>query len=353
MLSLTCESNFMGAIRTLVVDDSAFVRKVVREMLCGSPEIDVVGMARNGEDALLMVEQLNPDVITCDLVMPELDGVGFVRKQMSRKSVPILILTASPQDAEGALNALEAGAVDFIQKPTALANEELLFMRDELIEKVKAAALAPAAQLSPQLERIPAARRSPSASRVEIVVLGISTGGPQALRYLVPQFASDFPVPLVIVLHMPVGYTAAFAEKLNEISTLPVKEAFEGCPVQPGEALLAPAGRHLSLKKNSRGQVVVQLSIEPMDKPHRPSVDVLFESAAEIYRNRVLGVVMTGMGDDGKQGAAWIKAQGGTILTQDETSSVIYGMPRSVFEAGLSDGVVSLPSMAEEISNRL
>src|SRR5690349_11681393 len=152
----------MGVIRTLIVDDSAFVRKVVREMLCGSPQIDVVGMAKNGEDALLMAEQLRPDVITCDLVMPLLDGVGFVRKQMSRKSVPILILTASPQDAEGALDALEAGAVDFIQKPTALANSELFFMRDELIEKVKAAALAPQGQLSPQLPRIVAAPPSPA-----------------------------------------------------------------------------------------------------------------------------------------------------------------------------------------------
>ncbi len=343
----------MGVIRTLVVDDSAFVRKVVREMLRGSPQIDVVGMARNGEDALLMAEQLKPDVITCDLVMPVMDGVGFVREQMSRKSVPILILTASAQDAEGALDALEAGAVDFIQKPTALANEDLMFMREELIEKVKAAALAPATQLPSQINRIKAPRPSPPASKVDIVVLGISTGGPQALRYLIPQFAADFPVPLVMVLHMPIGYTAPFAEKLNEICTLPVREAFEGCPVRAGEALLAPAGRHLSFKKTSGGHVVVQLSIQPTDKPHRPSVDVLFQSAADIYRDRVLGVVMTGMGDDGKQGAAWIKAQGGTILTQDEASSVIYGMPRSVFESGLSDDVVSLPSMAREISNRL
>lgn len=335
------------------MDDSAFVRKVVREMLSGSPLIDVVGMARNGEDALLMAEQLNPDVITCDLVMPVLDGVGFVRKQMSRKSIPILILTASSQDAEGALDALDAGAVDFIQKPTALANDELLFMREELIEKVKAAALAPTTQLAPQLNRTEPPRHSPTASRVDIVVLGISTGGPQALRFLLPQFAADFPVPLVMVLHMPIGYTAPFAEKLDDISPLSVKEAYEGCPVRAGEALLAPAGRHLSFKRTSGGHVVVQLSIQPMDKPHRPSVDVLFQSAAEIYRERVLGVVMTGMGDDGKQGAAWIKAQGGTILTQDEASCVIYGMPRSVVDAGLSDGVASLLLMAQEISTRL
>lgn len=344
----------MGLIRTVIVDDSAFVRKVVKEMLSTSPQIEVVGMARNGKDALAMVEQLDPDVVTCDLVMPELDGVGFVRQQMERKAVPILILTASPHDTTGALEALEAGAVDFIQKPTALANDELLFLREELIQKVKAAAQVPPRSVHPE-PIAPGApvRSSRPAANVDIVVLGISTGGPQALRYLLPQFPPDFPVPLVIVLHMPVGYTAPFAQKLAEISRLPVKEAFDGCLVCAEQAFLAPAGRHLSFKRTQEGRVLVQLSIQPGDKPHRPSVDVLFQSAAETYRQRVLGVVMTGMGDDGKQGAAWIKAQGGTILTQDEASSVIYGMPRSVVEAGLSDKAVPLESLAEEISKRL
>ena len=346
----------MALIRTLIVDDSAFVRKVVREMLSRSPHIEVVGMARNGKDALEMVEELNPDVVTCDLMMPELDGVGFVRKQMARKPVPILILTASPQDAERVLEALNAGAVDFIQKPTALATDDLLGMREELIQKVKGAALVPSQSLllpkSPHEIKRPAQTSSP-ATNVDIVVLGISTGGPQALRYLLPQFPADLPVPLVMVLHIPVGYTALFAEKLAELSSLSVKEAYEGCPVQSREALLAPAGRHLTFRRNPSGQVVVQLSTQPSNKPHRPSVDVMFQSAAEVYRNRVLGVVMTGMGDDGKQGAAWIKAQGGTILTEDEKSCVIYGMPRSVVEAGLSDGAIPLESMAEEICKRL
>ncbi len=159
-----------------------------------------------------------------------------------------------------------------------------------------------------------------------------------------------------MVLHIPVGYTALFAEKLSELSKLPVKEAYEGCFVEPRQALLAPAGQHLSFNKKRSGQVVVQLSSQPSDKPHRPSVDVLFQSAAEIYRNRALGVVSTtGMGDDGKQGAAWIKKapEGGTILTESEGSCVIYGMPRSVVEAGLSDAAVPLESMAQEIYKRL
>jgi two-component system chemotaxis response regulator CheB len=185
------------------------------------------------------------------------------------------------------------------------------------------------------------------------VVLGISTGGPQALRYLLPRFAEDFPVPLVIVLHMPVGYTGPFAEKLNELSRLRVREAFEGGIVQANEALLAPAGQHLKFKRTGGGRVAAQLSSQPAGKPHQPSVDVLFQSAAETYGARVLGVVMTGMGDDGKEGAACIKARGGTVLTQNEASCVIYGMPRSVVEAGLSDGEVALTSLAEEIGNRL
>jgi two-component system chemotaxis response regulator CheB len=303
-----------------------------------------------------MVEQLKPDVVTCDLTMPELDGVGFVRKQMARKPLPILLLTASSQDAELVLDALSAGAVDFIQKPTTLATDDLFDIAQALIQKVKDAAMAPSRALtlpeSPTENRIPA-KAVASASNVDIVVLGISTGGPQALRYLVPQLPVDFPVPLIMVLHIPVGYTTLFAEKLAETSKLPVKEAYEGCPVLRGQALLAPAGKHLSFKRNPSGQIVVHLSLDPKSKPHRPSVDVLFQSAAETYRNRVLGVVMTGMGDDGKQGAAWIKAQGGTILTEAESSCVIYGMPRSVVEAGLSDGTASLKSMAAEICKRL
>ena len=345
----------MSAIRTLIVDDSAFVRKVVREMLSASPYIEVVGTARGGADALQMVETLNPDVVTCDLIMPEMDGVGFVKQQMARKPVPILILTASPQDAELVLDALEAGAIDFVQKPTALASDDLFSVREELVEKIKAAAKASShAPRSAETKAGPS-RLWPSGAKakLDIVVLGISTGGPQALRYLVPQFPADFPVPLVMVLHMPVGYTAIFAEKLAEISQLRVIEAFEGCPVQPGEALLAPAGRHLTFRQTALGGVVAQLSIRPLDKPHRPSVDVLFQSAAEVYHNRVLGIVMTGMGNDGQEGAAYIKAQGGIVLTESEESCIIYGMPRSVVESGLSDAAVPLVSMATEINKRL
>jgi two-component system chemotaxis response regulator CheB len=354
MPSLTCESADMHVIKTLIVDDSAFVRKVLREIFASSPFIEVIGHAKNGQEALEMAETLKPDVITCDLNMPELDGVSFVKKQFARRPLPIVILTSSPQDTGQVIEALEAGAVDFVQKPSARANDSLRLIREELVQKVKFAAAAKFRSSQPtQLDSGPVLTPARAAENVDIVVLGISTGGPQALRYLLPQFARDFPVPLVMVLHMPIGYTAPFAEKLKETSQLDVQEAFEGCIVAPRQALLAPAGRHLTFKRDASGQVKINLSLRPSDRPHRPSVDVMFQSAAETYGGRVLGVVMTGMGNDGMQGAAWVKAQGGMILTESEESCIIYGMPRSVVESGLSDGEVKLSSMVLEINNRL
>jgi two-component system chemotaxis response regulator CheB len=280
--------------------------------------------------------------------------VGFVKEQFRRRPLPIVILTASPQDTEEAIKALDAGAIEFVQKPTALATDTLRLVREELIEKVKSAANA-SFRPSPPDRAAPAPLTAPSpvARNVDIVVLGVSTGGPQALRYLVPQLAADFPVPIVIALHMPLGYTGPFAEKLAEISPIVVKEAFEGCPVVSQQVLLAPAGRHLSFKRDSGGQVSIRLSHQPPGKPHKPSVDVMFQSAAEVYGRRVLGVVLTGMGSDGAQGAVAVKARGGMILTESEESCIIYGMPRCVVEAGLSDGEVALASMATEINKRL
>jgi two-component system, chemotaxis family, protein-glutamate methylesterase/glutaminase len=340
-------------IRTLVVDDSAFVRKVVKEMLCRSPLIDVVGAARDGAEALELVEELKPDVVTCDLLMPEMDGLAFVREQMKRRPLPILILTATAQDGEKALEAMDAGAVDIVQKPTARATSELLGIREELIRKVKAAAQAPPERLHSIATLGPQPRISvPRAVRTQIVVIGISTGGPQALRYLLPQFPADFPVPIAIVLHMPVGYTEMFAQKLNELAQIKVKEAKQGDLFKPGIAFIAPAGRHLLLDRDAQGQVVAAISEMPITS-HRPSVDVLFQSAAQCYGSGVLGVIMTGMGEDGKKGAAWIKAQGGTVLTEAEESCVIYGMPRAVVEAGLSDASAPLDQLAQKIVERL
>ena len=339
-------------LRVVVVDDSAYVRKVVREILSRSPFVEVVGTARDGREALDLVEQLDPDVVTCDLIMPELDGVGFVREQMQRRPVPIIIMSVAKETAEAALTALDLGAVDFVQKPTALASEKIFEVSTELIEKVKAAghiALNRIATLPPEPPRIVSAPRVPGTNSVDLVAIGISTGGPQALKRLIPQLPDDFPVPVVMVMHMPVGYTEMYAAKLNEQSQVEVREAAEGDELKPGLVLLAQAGRHLTLRRDARGKVFTHLDARPFDMLHRPSVDVLFQSAAEVYGNRVLGVVMTGMGSDGKQGAAWIKSQGGLIFTEAESSCVVYGMPSVVVEAGLSDKSVALEDMSRAI----
>jgi len=339
-------------LRVLVVDDSAYVRKAIKQMLSRSPFIEVVGIARDGQEALEMVEQLRPDVVTCDLIMPVMDGVSFVKEQMSRRPIPIVVVSIANEGSELALTALDLGAVDFAQKPTALATEKIFEVSDELIEKVKAAGSVPMARLQTVLEREPpqvAALRSSQAGLVDIVVLGISTGGPQALKYLIPQLPADFPVPIVMVMHMPVGYTEMYAQKLNDLSELKVSEAREGELVKPGTVLLAPAGRHLTLRRQENEEVAVHLDARPFDAPHRPSIDVMFQSAADVYGNRTLGVVMTGMGADGKQGAAWIKSQGGLIFTEAEQSCVVYGMPWSVVEAGLSDKSIPLEQMAQSI----
>jgi two-component system chemotaxis response regulator CheB len=341
-------------LRVVVIDDSAYVRKVVREILSRSPFVEVVGTARDGREALDLVERLEPDVVTCDLIMPELDGVGFVREQMQRRPVPIIIMSIANETAEAALTALDAGAIDFVQKPTALASEKIFEVSSELLDKVKAAGNI---MLSKIPTAVPPARLSKSepaatiagSHSVDLVAIGISTGGPQALKRLIPQLPEDFPVPVVMVMHMPVGYTEMYAAKLNQLSQLEVREAAEGDEVEAGRVFLAPAGRHLKFQRAANGKVSIHLDAKPFDSLHRPSVDVLFQSAAEVYGNRVLGVVMTGMGSDGKGGAAWIKSQGGLIFTEAESSCVVYGMPSVVLEAGLSDKSVDLADMAHAI----
>ncbi len=360
-------------IRVLVVDDSAFVRKVVSQMLSRSPTIDVVGTARDGEDALELTERLQPDVITLDLVMPRMNGVEFLRAQAARRPVPVVICSIAHESGAMALEAFEAGAVEFVQKPTALATDRVFEIAEELIDKVQAASRAnvsraPAAAGAPGGPTLPTARGEqaevPSGTRhsdrhpdgrvqCDVIVLGISTGGPQALRYLIPRLPATLAVPIVIVLHMPVGYTAMYAQRLNEISSLEVVEARDGDVLRPGVVWLAPAGQHLTFVRGTDALIRAHLDLRPTDTPHRPAVDVLFQSAAAIFGPRVLGIVMTGMGSDGLLGAAHIKAQGGRIATEAESSCVVYGMPRAVVEAALSDRSATLEEMPNVLQELL
>jgi two-component system, chemotaxis family, protein-glutamate methylesterase/glutaminase len=341
-------------VRVLVVDDSAFVRKVVTQMLTRSDLVEVVGAARDGEDALELAAEHQPDVITLDLVMPRMNGVEFLRRQNARRPIPVVICSIADESGQLALEALDAGAVDFVQKPTALATDRVYEIAEELVAKVVAAAGVdvgrmrgelPPAQPAPTLPP-----RTDGALRAEVVVLGISTGGPQALRQLLPRLPADFPVPIAIVLHMPVGYTAMYAQRLDELCALQVIEVGEGELLQPGTVWLAPAGQHLTFVRNGNGETRAHLDLRPSDTQHRPAVDVLFRSAADVFGSRVLGVVMTGMGSDGLLGAAHIKAQGGRIATEAESSCVVYGMPRAVVEASLSDHSATLDEMARAIT---
>lgn len=341
-----------GLLRVLVVDDSAFVRKTIRQLLSRSPFIEVVGIAGNGEEALEKVKELAPDVVTLDLMMPELDGLGFLRAQMAIRPLPVVVVSTVNGDQELVLKALEAGAVDFIHKPSMLATETLFEMSEELIEKVKAAATIRLKKFDPMsvgqarggAPPVPGAR-----GNVDAVVIGISTGGPQGLKYLIPQLPETFPAPVAIVLHIPVGYTELYAATLNEISKLKVSEAKEGDCLRAGVVLIAPAGRHLTFRRDHDGSVVSHLDLHPTGTLHRPSVDVLFESASEIFGAHTLGIVMTGMGSDGRRGASCIKKKGGRIYTEAEESCVVYGMPATVVEAGLSDRSIPLDRLAEAI----
>lgn len=338
-------------IKVLVVDDSAYIRKVIKQMLSRSPFVEVVGTAHDGRDALDKVEQLKPDVITLDLIMPDMDGVEFVKAQMARYPLPIIIVSIANEGGEMALSALDEGAVDFLQKPTALANEKIYEISDELIDKVKTASTIPLNHLRKTTSEtfVPVVPSFSSKPKIDLVAIGISTGGPQALAYFIPQLPADFPVPIVVVLHMPVGYTTMYAQRLNNLSALTVLEAEEGMVLQGGKVYIAPAGRHLTFRQGFLGEVVCHLSSQPFDTLHRPSVDVMFESVAETYLDRSLGIIMTGMGSDGKQGSAWIKSKGGKIITEAEATCIVYGMPRSVVEAGLSDREVPLNQMAQTI----
>ena len=344
-------------IRVLVVDDSAFVRKVVTEMLNRSDAVEVVGFARDGEEALELVERLEPDVVTLDLVMPRMNGVEFLRAQNRRRRIPVVVCSIAHESGEMALEAFEAGAIEFVQKPTALATDRVYEIAAELVAKVRAAAAAVLAQEpAPAVAPVVVAQASPSRerpagfgeTRCDVVVLGISTGGPQALRQLIPELPADFPVPVVMVLHMPVGYTEMYAQRLDALAALNVREAREGDEVRAGSVLLAPAGKHLTFVRE-RGAVRAHLDDRPADSQHRPSVDVLFKSAAETFGSRVLAVVMTGMGSDGLLGAGHIKARGGRVVTEAESSCVVYGMPRVIVEASLSDRSATLDGMAGAI----
>ncbi len=337
------------SIRVLVADDSAFARKVIRDVLTAQPDFEVVGIARDGLDALEKVSELRPDVLTLDLVMPELDGLGVLKALPKADGGPrVVVVSFSGADTELGAAALLEGAVDLVHKPTGLATSRLYELGDELVAKVRVAArAAPHAGLRATAAAEPAARVARKVPD-RVVVVGASTGGPQAISMLLSQLPADFPLPLAIALHMPPGYTDALAQRLDAASALEVLEAYDGVELLPGRAILAPGGVHLRLKSEG-ARCVGRLSYEPA--LYRPSVDALFLSAVEVFGGQVLGVVLTGMGDDGLKGARAIKAAGGHLLAELESSCVVYGMPRVVRESGLADGGAAIGQMGQALTS--
>jgi two-component system chemotaxis response regulator CheB len=332
-------------IRVLVVDDSAFVRKAVERMLGTAEDIEVVGFAADGEEGLAKARELRPDVVTLDVKMPRLGGLETLERLMAEQPVPVLLMSTLTQEgAEITLRGLELGAMDFVDK-SSVQPMSMLSLAEELVEKVRALGRA-------RVRARPRASRSrahgEAAPAAECVVVAASTGGPTALQSVLAGLPAGFPAAVLVVQHIPRGFTRSLAERLDARSAIPVREAQDGDPVEPGRVLVAPAGIHTKLQRRGGG-VVVALDEEPRDVLHRPSADVTMASAAEVYGPHALGVVLTGMGSDGTEGLRAIREQGGLTLAESEETCVIFGMPKSAIDAGVVHRAVALDKVAGEI----
>ncbi|HZW94904.1 MAG TPA: chemotaxis response regulator protein-glutamate methylesterase [Candidatus Eremiobacteraceae bacterium] len=332
-------------VRVLVVDDSALMRKLIPQMLEADRSIEVVGTAMDGTFCLKKIEELQPDVVTLDLQMPGMNGIDTLKEIMRRKPLPVIVVSShSTEGASVTFKALGLGAFDFVTKPQD-ASAHMAESGAELIAKIKAAAdckvVRPGSSMVAPVrpEKILIGKSVPPPTK--LVAIGISTGGPQALEFLVAQLPPDFPGTIVVVQHMPEGFTDMFARRLDELSSLRVKEAQSGDTLQAGRVLICPGSRHMKVKRLTMGDVVV-LNDEARVNGHRPSVDVLFNSLAEEFASQGVAVLMTGMGDDGAEGLGAVKKAGGMTIAQSEESCVVFGMPKAAIERGYATRVVAL-----------
>jgi len=349
--------------RILIVDDSVVMRRVVRQALESDDEIEVAGVAANGRIALAMAEQHTLDAITLDIEMPEMDGLQTLRELRSRgvRTPVIMFSTLTESGALATLDALAAGADDYVAKPANVGNvqESISRIQSEVIPKIKALCwktrgnrtpVAPQPPDNPAIVVPPA--RPITNQRVDLVAIGTSTGGPNALAEVIPLLAATFPVPIVIVQHMPPTFTRFLAERLTTISSLVVREGVADGPIKPGQVWIAPGDFHMGLRREG-SSVRMCIFQAPHENSCRPSVDVLFRSVAEVFRQNALAVVMTGMGQDGLRGCEFIKEAKGQVIVQDEASSVVWGMPGYVAKAGLADKVLPVTEIANEITRRV
>ena len=344
-------------VKVLVVDDSAFMRNALAAMLESDPEIKVIGLARDGKEAVEKVGDLHPDVVTMDIEMPVMDGLQALKVIMEKHPTPVIMVSSmTTAGAKVTLDALDCGAVDFIPKNLADMTVNIVLIKHQLIEKVKAVAskdVVAKAKVTQSPTVIPSPRppiptKFSGNRRVALVAIGTSTGGPKALQDLLPLLPAEFPVPIVIAQHMPANFTKPFAERLNQLSKLTVKEAEEGEPLRPGVAYIAPGRGHMKISKERTPEPHIHVSTTE-DYIYRPSVDYLMFSVAEVYAAKSLGVILTGMGNDGLKGLTAMKKCGSRILAQNEATCVVYGMPKAVVEAGLADRIGDIHEIASEI----
>jgi two-component system chemotaxis response regulator CheB len=335
-------------VRVLVVDDSALMRKLIPQLLQGDPSIEVVGTAMDGLLGLKKIAELRPDVVTLDLEMPRMDGLDMLREIVRQHAIPVIVVSShTSKGAYSTLNALSRGAFDFVAKPTDSSKGGLEQIAKELAVKIKVAAISgpPKQTFNIPAPPPPAPKPQPTDARpMRTMAIGVSTGGPNALHYLCSQLPRDFAGCLLIVQHMPEGFTGMFARRLNECSAIHVTEALSGDLLRPGRAFLCPGNRHMKIRRTSQGDMIVLVDQAPVNG-HRPSVDVLFHSVARELGKESAAVLMTGMGDDGADGMRAVQEAGGVSIAQSLETCVVDSMPRAAIEAGYASRIVPLDAL--------
>jgi two-component system chemotaxis response regulator CheB len=346
----------MPKIRVLVVDDAVVMRRLISGVLESDPDLELAGVAANGKLALAKIPQVNPDIVTLDVEMPEMNGIETVEeiRKLYPKLPVIMFSTMTQRGAVATLDALARGATDYVTKPANIGSvsEGITRLESELIPKIKAYTRGRSLPASAPIAKTPAVAQAPAASaKCNILAIGSSTGGPNALHEIIPALPSDLPVPVVIVQHMPAVFTDLLATRLNEVSKLRVHEAKQAQAIERGNVYIAPGGKHMAVYADN-GTLRARLNEDPPENSCRPAVDVLFRSVAKVCGAGTVGAVLTGMGQDGMRGAQWIREAGGRVLAQDRESSVVWGMPGAVAEAGLADEIVPLSKVAAALVRR-
>lgn len=342
-------------IKVLVVDDSAFMRKAISTMLDKAPDIKVLGVARDGEEGLEMVRSLDPDVVTMDIEMPRMDGLTALRRIMMESPRPVLMISSlTTEGAESTLKALELGAADYISKQLSRVSLDIIRIEKDLLAKVRAIAGRKVAASAARAKPAPVEAKRIKGGRLlrDLVAIGVSTGGPPAVQKVLSALPGDFPVGIVIAQHMPEAFTGPFAARLDKLCKVSVKEAETGDVVRPGTVFVAPGGKHLVINREG-GQLTLKVTPEPADALYKPSANVLISSVADALSSRALGVILTGMGSDGMEGIRELKDKGGRALAQSDSTCVVYGMPKAIVDARLSDEVVDIDDMGAAIIDNL